>query len=287
MSTSTLQSIRNIGDVAVPAGCEFQGQEDGDRVVRGSGQNVTMSAADQSSPESHRVQNSGNKAMGVSAASLTSLAESLRTVSAFTDGAAGGSAALSGVVESLKATSAFGDVQVSAGMGSVSRMLEGLNTATSLKDVYSAAGLGSIPTIIADLDQSRFDDMVRSLRNAPTDSTLLVVNRLFTQIKGTDTDILEVSQALDLTVPFGHDSAVRAACQIVMVALVAAALFGVSMLTHPVFVLAAAALTATGTPKPKEVWKATGKAYDSIYGDRNYHPERAIDKDGHRPKSRW
>jgi hypothetical protein len=51
--------------------------------------------------------------------------------------------------------------------------------------------------------------------------------------------------------------------------------------------MAAAALAATGTPKPKEVWKATGKAYYRIYGGSNYHPEKAVEKDGRPPKGRW
>jgi hypothetical protein len=203
-------------------------------------------------------------------------------------GTAGGSAALSSVVASLKATSGLKDVYGTAGVGSVSRMLASIGAAASLKDVYGTAGVGSISKLLENTDQSLFEDIVRSLRDTSTDAPLLVADQLFTQMEGEEAALLEVSQTVDLTIPFGHDRVIRGALQLVIVTVVAAALFGISLLTHPVFAAAAALLTATGTPKPKEVWKATGEAYDRIYGASNYHPERAIDSSsGHGPKGKW
>ncbi|WP_442546162.1 hypothetical protein ACSBOX_21385 (plasmid) [Arthrobacter sp. KN11-1C] len=84
----------------------------------------------------------------------------------------------------------------------------------------------------------------------------------------------EASNALGLTVPFGHDHAVRTALQILVMTGIFSTLF-VAFLVNPVL---GAALSALGTPNAVVTWKATGKAYDRLYSRENNHPDKALEK---------
>ncbi|MEE2524501.1 hypothetical protein [Pseudarthrobacter sp. J47] len=87
-------------------------------------------------------------------------------------------------------------------------------------------------------------------------------------------DLKGTGPELSLIMPFGYARSVRTALQIVATLVVMAVIFGVAILGGPI----GAVLAALGTPKATETWKATGKAYDSIYSEQNYHPGKALDR---------
>lgn len=110
------------------------------------------------------------------------------------------------------------------------------------------------------------------------------VAAVFDDLPEAETLLAETAEALQLTLPFGYDRSVRAGLQVITVAAVVAALCAILL----VFPWASTLLTLTGTPTPAKTWKATGAAYDKIFGRQNNHPERAKKtKTGHKDKGVW
>ncbi|MET4901577.1 hypothetical protein PV760_12970, partial [Paenarthrobacter sp. CC6] len=108
------------------------------------------------------------------------------------------------------------------------------------------------------------EGFVASLREdlAVDPALALEIDEIFERL-GAPEDLLdETAEFLNLTMPFGHDSAVRTGLQIVAVTSLFAILLMI-FLSNPFL---GAVLSAVGTPNVAVSWKATGKAYDRLYG---------------------
>ena len=209
--------------------------------------------------------------------SVSSMLEALGAASSFKGslGSVGAGSSVSSMLEALGAASSFKGSLGSVGAGSsVSSMLEALGAASSFKGSLGSVGAGSSVSSMLEARQQGF---------APGTSD----GRYLVDALSSETPHIPARQPLELTLPLGHDLAARAALQLVVVAFVAAALFGINMLGNPVFTTAAAVLAAAGTPKPVEVWRATGQAYDRLYGGRNFRRERDSTREALGSKSRW
>ena len=127
---------------------------------------------------------------------------------------------------------------------------------------------------IAKIDPSA---MLAGLAKNPMLGSLALSHELddfFAEIPEAEILLKEASNALGLTVPFGYDRSVRTTLQILVMTSIFSTLF-VAFLVNPFL---GAALSALGTPNAVVTWKATGKAYDRLYGRENNHPDKALEK---------
>ncbi|WP_306637205.1 hypothetical protein [Pseudarthrobacter siccitolerans] len=134
---------------------------------------------------------------------------------------------------------------------------------------------------LTEFENSGADGLVASLREdlAVDPSLAQEVEEIFERI-GAPEDLLdETADFLNLTVPFGYDAAVRAGLQVLAVTSLYAVLL-IIFLNNPVL---GAVLSAGGTPNVAASWKATGNAYDRLYGT-DAKP-KLVSKDRKRKKS--
>jgi hypothetical protein len=138
----------------------------------------------------------------------------------------------------------------------------------------SVAGLGAMAKQIrisglsnawlAGFESGGANNLVASIRDDLAVDPALVreIDEFFESVGAPDALIDATAEALGLTVPFGYDAAVRAGLQAIAVTSLFAILLMV-FIHNPVL---GAVLSAAGTPNSVATWKATGRAYDRLYG---------------------
>ena len=140
--------------------------------------------------------------------------------------------------------------------------------------------------LFRDFEGAQFDAVVESIRENMDRKGINDLERQFTRLPQSEDVLRRAATELDLTIPFDHDPAVRAALQFVVAAVYS--LFMVSLVVlYPVLV----AMTTVVVPPPSapKAWKYIGTAYDKLYDKKHYHPENGIDppSDGpHLPKGK-
>jgi len=167
----------------------------------------------------------------------------------------------------VSALANIGKINTSALLADIGRM-----------DVSALANIGQINTSALLADIGKMD--VSALANIGNDllvrspAFIDVLDDFFAELPEAEQLMAGASAALELTVPFGHDRAVRTALQIIIVSSLFTTLF-VAFMVNPFL---AAALSAVGTPNAVVTWKATGRAYDRLNGRENNHPEKVLEK---------
>ena len=139
------------------------------------------------------------------------------------------------------------------------------NFMSPLADVEAARKISSLSNAwLTEFQNDGADGLVASLREdiAVDPSLAREVEEIFERLGAPEDLLQETAEFLNLTVPFGHDAAVRTGLQVLAVTSLFAILLMI-FLHNPVL---GAVLSAGGTPNVVVSWKATGKAYDRLYG---------------------
>lgn len=124
--------------------------------------------------------------------------------------------------------------------------------------------------MLQDFEGERFGKLAASIREADDPALTADLEIQFEKVSNGDALLARTATELNLTVPFGHDPAVRAALQVVVTAVICMIMLFL-VFNFPITALVA---TVTGSPTAVPTWKAVGKAYDRLYDKQHYHPEK-------------
>ncbi|WP_152915994.1 hypothetical protein [Arthrobacter sp. RIT-PI-e] len=179
-------------------------------------------------------------------------------------------------IESLTSSSILGDTFASALKGVVEMpdlAWVGLGSsvvADALSVVRSAGQFPGIAHMLENVDRTTFDSLVKSIREENNLVYTKELEKQFSTFPDSEALLTHSATELDLTVPFGHDPAIRAALQIIITAFLSLSIL--YMVIHvPIWPIITGVL---GSPTPKLTWCATGKAYDKLYDKKHYHPTK-------------
>jgi hypothetical protein len=166
------------------------------------------------------------------------------------------------------------------------------NPVAELGQMTKISSLGS--AWLAGYERGGPADLMASFRDDLTVDQLLIeeIDELFGSIGAPEALIDETAETLGLILPFGYDPAIRAGLQAIAVS----SLFAILLMAFIYNPTVGFLLSAAGTPNSVATWKATGKAYDRLYGaEGRSHAKRGSARKGgplttrnpRRRSSRW
>ena len=174
-------------------------------------------------------------------------------------------------------TSPIDEGQTVVGMATASKVPEMFDFATvDVSSMLTGISAAAKPNVMLDFAKVDISSMLtgisaQSLLGDP--DFLEELDEIFTQLPENELLLAEASDGLKPFISFEHNETARRMLQVIVAVSILSALIVIYSISPW-----AALASACGTPSAKTTWKATGTAYDRLYGIKDYHPNKALER---------